>query len=555
MIYGLRKNGREHGTVLTRIVVVKFMLNSLGYTSDKNLSQISVLDPSGGYGAFILECIKVLSESSKKFDFNFSDAFHNLKVVELDTKKCIILKKNIKKLLFELRRLDEVSHPEKIVANEDFLLSEYGGYDVVIGNPPYVRHENIPSTKKNAYKGKFKTFRNRSDLYIPFFENGLKILNGNGALCYICSNRWLKNTYGKILREYITKYFQMPLIVNLEKTQPFSEEVLAYPAIILIKNQKTPLDIEFFECDSINELYNIEKYLLGQESIKLKSTHFQIPKPTNENWILHKDLIRLTKKIYQGIEEQGFKIGIGVATGRDKVFIGKNLVNQVEKSVLIPIVTTRDLRNGCIIWRKNYLINPYADEKGNLIDLEKYPKTKKYLISHKTELEKRHTAKKNPRFWYKTIDKIYTSNVKKPKLLLPDMALNKSIAYDYGNFYPHHNLYYITGKNSETLMVLGAFLMSNEVNRQLHQVSNLMNGGVARWQSQNLRKLRIPLIDSLSPEEKKSLATCFKLKNIKKINHIINTIFQRVETQDDYTKVLPRHLMENHNVEATLTNM
>ncbi|MCB9298850.1 MAG: Eco57I restriction-modification methylase domain-containing protein [Lewinellaceae bacterium] len=88
---------------------------------------------------------------------------------------------------------------KKIVKQADFLDTQPGKFDIVIGNPPYVRHEQIPEPRKSLYKRKFSTFRHRSDLYIPFYEHALKLLNFEGKLCFICSNRWLRNQYGGTL--------------------------------------------------------------------------------------------------------------------------------------------------------------------------------------------------------------------------------------------------------------------------------------------------------------------------------------------------------------------
>lgn len=176
------------------------------------------------------------------------------------------------------------------------------------------------------------------------------------------------------------------------------------------------------------------------------------------------------------IENQNFKIGIGVATGRDAVFIRKDFRSIVEKELIIPIITSRDVIGKDINWHGNYLFNPY-DKNGNLIDIDKFPKAKEYLLSHKDNLSLRHVSKKNPNKWYKTIDKINIDLIALPKVILPDISGNRYIHVDEGTYYPHHNLYYIIGGDYDQMCLLASILMSDFVYNQLLSIGNKMNGG------------------------------------------------------------------------------
>src|SRR5690606_11925167 len=106
------------------------------------------------------------------------------------------------------------------------------------------------------------------------------------------------------------------------------------------------------------------------------------------------------------------------------------------------------------------------DKSGKLINLKKYPKAEDYLLSNRDILDKRYVAKKNPLAWYKTIDCIKYGLISKHKIVLPDISGNKFLFIDKGQYYPHHNLYYITG-NEEKLVILAAILMSGFVLKQL----------------------------------------------------------------------------------------
>ena len=229
------------------------------------------------------------------------------------------------------------------------------------------------------------------------------------------------------------------------------------------------------------------------------------------------------------IEEQGFHIGIGVATGADSIYISPKLKDIIEEDRLLPAINARDLTGDKLNWNGEYLLNPF-DEKGNLVDLSSYPKTLSYLESKKEILANRHVAKKSPNKWYRTIDKVKAGLQDTPKILIPDISGNSLFFIDEGHFYPLHNLYYITGKDMHQLKLLCSILMSDFVKKQIQEQSNNMNGGYARWQSQNLRKLRIPYIKGITQEQAAILEDGYDKKNLKLINDCVTSMINRMPT-------------------------
>ncbi len=508
-MFGKRTNGGEHGVIFTKNIVVAAMLDLVGYTEDRDLRNIKIIEPAAGEGAFAIEITKRLMASSKVHHFSFKDAVKNLFFFEINKEKALVLKAKIAKLLESEGYIDCVVE----VAIKDFLLADCSKADLIIGNPPYVRWDNIPEILKNQYKKRYTTFNRRSDIFIPFYEKGLSLLRKDGQLCYICSNRWFKSQYGKSLRRLVSSQYQVDYIIDLEETDPFEEKVIAYPAITIISERSSPHKTKFYHLKSIEELSNIA---VGD---KLESKEIAI-RPGDARWLADLQIQDYNLKYFDSIENQGFKIGIGVATGNDKIFIGDDLKEKIEPELLLPIITSKDLKNNAFVKSNKYIVNPFTP-KGELIDLEKYPKAYKYFSYHRTQLEKRHIAKKKPEFWYRTIDKIHIGLLQKPKILLPDITGNKYIFIDRGEFYPHHNLYYITG-GYEDLKLLAAILTSRLVYNQLIAIGNKMNGGYPRWQSQNLRKLRIPKIRNLQETFRQELLAAYEAKAVEKIDALIN---------------------------------
>lgn len=499
-IYGNRTSGGAHGDVYTLPSVVCFMLDKMGYTAERNLQEISILEPSCGEGEFVVEIAKRLKQSALYYGFDAETAFsRNVQVFDIDSTKTEICRKKVESLGF--RHLENIK-------TADFLKTEIHRVDMVVGNPPYIRYENIPSEMLGFCKRTFATFHYRSDLYIAFFEKTLSKLKDGGKHCFICSNRWLKNEYGKKLRQYISYSYRLELLVDLEQASAFQEDVLAYPAISLISAEEPKQTFEYANTFTTEDLH----------TLSTDTKHA----PKGSDWT-NAFVDNLQDPTLLPIEKQGFKIGIGVATGADAIFISENLAEEVESELIIPAINARDLRGDNLQWGKKYLLNPYTED-GKLINLDFYPKAKSYLEKHREKLSKRHIANKSPERWYRTIDRIVPSLQSQSKVLLPDMSGNNFIFVDNGQFYPLHNLYYITGYSNTELCVLATLLMSDFVRNQLSAVTNKMNGGFSRWQSQHLRKLRLPDVMSIPANDIQSLLDNYSNRNIIAINSIVNKL-------------------------------
>lgn len=502
-IYNFRTRGGRHGDVFTHPRVVGYMLDLVCYTADKDLSAVSIMEPSCGEGEFLVEIVKRLYESSLSFGFDVNEAYHkHVYGADIDHAKIKVCAKRIMEVC------PSIQNAADKLSTEDFLLASHENVDIVVGNPPYIRYEQIPADKLDAYKSAFSTLYYRSDVYVLFFEKTLRMLNKDGKHCFICANRWMRNTYGKLLRRMVASQYHIEKIINMENANAFLEEVLAYPAVTLLSNTSKTMDIEYADIQDIEEI---------NSPATRKLNH-----PTDENWSMvftsDSDCSMLPL-----IEEQGFNIGIGVATGADSVYVSSELKDKVEEDLLIPAINAKNLRGNEMKWDGRYLINPYTPF-GALINLDGYPKAKMYLESHRERLAARHKAKKNPARWYATLDPINQDLQKQAKVLLPDISGNTYVFVDDGKYYPQHNIYYITGGTFEELHLMAAMLMSDYVRNQLDNLTNHMNGGYARWQSQYLRLLRIPNVKHIPPMLKECMLSSYDSNNLDGINFYMDEI-------------------------------
>ena len=516
-VYGERTNGGGHGDVPTAPEVVRYMLDLVGYTADKNLSDTIILEPSCGEGEFVFEIAHRLMESAIRFGFDAQAAFtrcvYGYDIVEEKIQRC---RERIKEL-----GLDPT---EAHINVGDFLSAKVPEVDVVVGNPPYVRYENIPACQLEYIKNTFPTFHYRADLYIPFFEKTLRALRSGGRHCFICANRWLKNEYGKKLRRFIARCFRLETIVNLERADAFQEDVLAYPAITLISCNTRRETFVYAEVERVGELVNLH--------------------PTERNTPVGDDwsdaFIQTEHSHLYTIEELGFKIGIGVATGADNIFISSELPGLVEPELLLPAMNAKDLRGDTMRWHQEYLLNPYTPS-GELISLTQYPLAARYLESHRERLADRHVARKNTSKWYKTIDRINPQLTSEAKILLPDMSGNRYIFVDEGRFYPLHNLYYVTGHSVRKLKILSAILMSDIIRQQISSITNNMNGGFPRWQSQYLRKLKVPDFMAMERAQEDKLIQSYDEMDFDAVNSQVSSLYDNLKAIQNRRATTPTH--------------
>jgi hypothetical protein len=200
-----------------------------------------------------------------------------------------------------------------------------------------------------------------------------------------------------------------------------------------------------------------------------------------EPWLLESSdqiaLIRRLEGCFPALEEVGCKVGIGVATGADKAFIGDFDALDVEPDRKLPLVTTKDIVSGEVSWRGQGVINPFAESGG--------------LVARRDVIAGRHCAQKAPANWYRTIDRITPALAAQPKLLIPDIKGEAHIVFEGGELYPHHNLYYVTSVDWD-LRALQAVLLSAVTRLFVATYSTKMRGGFLRFQAQYLRRIRIP---------------------------------------------------------------
>lgn len=229
------------------------------------------------------------------------------------------------------------------------------------------------------------------------------------------------------------------------------------------------------------------------------------------------------------LEETGCRVGIGVATAADKAFIGNFDRLDVEPDRKLPLAATKDIMTGKVKWQGDGVINSFA-EGGGLVDLNHYPRLKRYLEDRKDQIARRHVARKAPANWYRTIDRIYPAICTRPKLLIPDIKGEAHVVYEEGRLYPHHNLYYVLSDTWD-LKALQAVLLSDVTRLFVSIYSTKMRGGYLRFQAQYLRRIRVPHWHSVSDQLRRELASAAERQDIAACNSAAFRLYELSEKE------------------------
>jgi adenine-specific DNA-methyltransferase len=525
--------------VYTRPWTVELILDLAGYKADTNLVDKIAVEPAAGDGAFLVPMVERLVASCRCQKRSITDCASSLVAYELDADSAHIAQRAVVTTLLELGVSDPLAHrlARGWIKQGDYLLErgrqEKSGHfdleespnnsavDFVIGNPPYIRLEDIPADKNREYRRIYQTMQGRADIYVAFFEAALRQLKPGGVCAFICADRWMLNQYGGELRSFITSYYSVEAVIEVHKATVFDTDVSAYPAITIIRREAQGPAVVASANGETNTTAAAEAASLLQ-SLRLRGNGAKLPRGVRacrtETWFNGSEpwpctsperlaLLKELERRFQPLESKttGTKVGIGVATGLDEVYLTDD-PQLVEHDRLLPLARTSDISTGTLKWSGHYLINPWSKE--GLVSLDDFPRLKNYYENHRARLENRNVAKRDARNWYRTIDRVNIALVKQSKLYIPDIKNTIHPVLDDGLSYPHHNLYVITSSGWD-LRVLGALLMSDVGRFFVECYGVRMRGGYLRMQAQYLRRIRVPKPESISTDKARLLAEAF----------------------------------------------
>ncbi|RBY76877.1 SAM-dependent methyltransferase [Blastococcus sp. TF02-09] len=518
----------EHGEVFTRRWVVELILDLVGYTSDRDLAALQLVEPACGCGAFLTVIAERLSKSCRTHGRDITEARDAVQGFDLLPDNVMQARSVVRSVLMAdgWPADDTQLIAEAWVNPGDYLLAEFelATADVVVGNPPYIRLEDIPPARMAAYRSTWPTMTGRADVFIGFIERGLRSLKPDGKLGFICADRWMRNQYGKHLRQLIGERFSVDAVVTMHDVDAFENEVSAYPAVTVLSNrsQASAVIADTTAAFGPSHAADVLDFAAGGSGVvRPKGKPYKLARLPHwfrgaESWPQGSPgrlaMIEYLTDNFRPLEDAatGTKVGIGIATGADKIYVVPERID-VEDDRLLPMAMVRDLASGAFEWSGNYLVSPW--QATGLVELDDYPRLRSYLEQHGAALRKRHVATARPKTWFRTIDRVDVGLTGRPKLLIPDMRMTLHPVLDEGAAYPHHNLYYVTSDKWD-LRVLGGLLMSRVANAFIEAYAVKMRGGTLRFQSQYLRRIRVPELASVTPADADALSAAFEARDV-----------------------------------------
>ncbi len=346
------------------------------------------------------------------------------------------------------------------VSVEEAFRPEYdGGFDVVIGNPPYVQLQSMGEMSEVYAQCGFETYNKSADLYCLFYEQGCKLLKKGGMLGFIASNKWLKVNYGTQLRKFLSTKANPYILIDFPGV-PVFEDATVDPQILLLS--KEPYSGKTFAC-ACKQTSDIALFI---EENKKETTFGE------DAWTIPDDSSAIFEMMNVGIPLKDLPITInyGIKTGfNDAFFIDgatrSQLIAEDPKSaeLIKPLLRGRDIQAWIPDLVDQYLIGTLPALQ---LDIDNYPAIKKHLLSFGIERLEQSGAKgarkKTPNKWFETQDTIsYYKEFSKPKIMYPNMTKYLPFIYDETGYFGNDKTFIITSQDdSFSLKSLVAILNS-----------------------------------------------------------------------------------------------
>ena len=366
---------KENGVVFTPEWVADFMVDEI-FSGRKLSGNEKILDAGCGEGVFAYIAAQKFSKlSGKKIE----------EVIANNIYFTDISKKYTEKTKQNLQQLSKIKIKKYNAITDDFCFHNFNEkFDFIIGNPPYVRIQNLNGRKEQLQKHYMTAASGSIDLYFCFFEHALKLLGKNGKIAFITPNSHFHSAAGKNLRNLILPH--LTKIINFDHFQVF-KEVTAYTAITFLQSGKTA---DFLYAENFKNDFNRLRY----KKISAKHMRPERWEFFNERY-LHK-MIQLNKK-YASLQEVA-NIHYGIATLKDDIYIFSPEHKdehyyyfgdfRIEKAVCVPIIKASTYKGEN---QNLFIIFPYENEKiipANIFQRH-YPEAYKYFSRKRDTLEAR----------------------------------------------------------------------------------------------------------------------------------------------------------------------
>lgn len=521
MRYKKENHAKKNGVVYTPASMADYVAaEMLKYWSlPDTQDSIAILDPAVGEGALLNAMLSKISKLGKK-----------IIAVGYETDKNVAEK---------TQRYLEDKYPSAYIDIRcaDFLDVVESGhietYDLIIANPPYVRTQILGSEKAQKISDKLN-LTGRVDIYYAFIVYTKNVMKKTGVAGYITSNKFMTIKAGNSVRDYMLKNYKICQITDLGDTKLFSASVL--PCIIIFNNGRTDKleDVKFTSVYEINNKEIKKDEVLDTKDIFdaiYKNGVYEIPdgrcykfkqgilKSSSPNylWTLSSDedeswINKVESNTWLTFADIG-KIRVGIKTTADNVFIGDDWSGEnADLEWLRPLITHRNA--GQIVgnydsqWKVLYT-HTIKDGKRKVYDIDKYPKTKKYLMQYIEQLSSRKYVLKANRKWYEIWVPQNPSSWAHRKIVFRDISEEPTFWLDESGSIVNGDCYWIDiNENiSEDIIYLALAVANSSFIEKFYDIkfNTKLYSGKRRYQTQYVEQFPIPYNNSKLAEETVSL--------------------------------------------------
>jgi type I restriction-modification system DNA methylase subunit len=376
------------------------------------------------------------------------------------------------------------------------------GFDAVIGNPPYVRVQNLGYEEIDYYKSKYRGAFKRLDISILFFELGFNVVKGNGLLGYISSMQFFTGEFGEKIRELISEYKIME-IIDFGGAKVF-EGPTTYPAVFILKKAKP----DTFKYKS----FSYDSSLNFEEICNAETTMVDVGNLGNKPWVLEDPkitflMLRLSDE-FPSLSDLG-SAHTGIITGFDDAFVltDEQIVeNGIEPDIIVPLVKGRDPKRYFLKTPSHFVIYPYEIDKNGKTALmnagrfgSEFPNAYNHLQDNKNRLSKRKDSRKtfsDFKSWYSLVRFSTRTVIDQEKILTPGEVKRNSFSLDDSGYaFLCARVFGITSGSLNLKYLLG-LLNSRLVEFFMHRISAIKRGGYYSYNANVLKRIPLPNINN-----------------------------------------------------------
>ncbi len=399
-----------------------------------------------------------------------------------------------------------------------------GGFDVVIGNPPYIRIQEVQATTPalvNRYKKRYvAASKGNYDVYVIFVERGLSLVNQRGYLSYILPHKFFNAQYGASLRKLIADGRHLQHVVHFGDQQIFAAATTYTCLLFLSKSpvsQFRLVKVEDFELWS--KARAGQKGEIASERINGDEWNFAVGKEA----ALFEKLSRMPTKM----EDIAERMAQGIRTSANEIYVldtvktmgklitaySQKLKSEVvlERDAVSLFLQGREIKPFQILPSGKVVIIPYCIDNDAIAlikesELKKrFPNTFAYLLENKPHLQERENGKMSGDNWYGFVYPKNIEMMKCYKILVPDIADRASFALDESGQYAFTSGYGITLKDgvAESPKYILGLLNSKIIDFYWKKISTPLRGGFFRYFTQFIKQLPVRTIDFSDPAEVK----------------------------------------------------